>query len=391
MREFRELCASVRFRDDVVSEDHDADAEEYARATIARLNADCLRVTPTLTPELDAAVTAVSEALQLPHVPHTYVTADPTINAAAPITASHQEPIVILTSGLVDLLTAAELRFPIAHELGHTGLRHQHNRSREPHGGSELQTLQEFARQRSAELSADRVALVATASLFTAAGVMIKTASGLSSEHVRLDIDSFLAQLEREGTAVDRSWELQATHPMLPLRLRALVKFSESDVYAQLTGTGQLGRPLAEVDAEIAGWLAELGSGALADMEAKRATLAAAWALVMIIAQAGVPAGQLAAASKGVLEGDHVAKAIRFCASFGREKSEAKLESALADLRKGSVESARRFAGDVRAVLEAMSLSPEETPIWKRLRSFAEEQGCLAELRRPEPPQGWGS
>lgn len=382
MLEFRELCARVRFRDDVIVEDFNADAQEFARATIARLNADSLRVTPTLTPDLYRAVEAVSQALGLPHVPHTYVTADPAINAAAPMTAAHQEPIVILTSGLVELLTAAELRFPIAHELGHTGLRHQHDRR--PEGsGSELQNLQQLAKQRCAELSADRVAMIATASLFSAAGVMIKTASGLSSEHVRLDIDGFLAQLEREGTAVDRSWELTTTHPMLPLRLRALVKFAESDVYVQLTGTGQRGRPLAEVDAEIAGWLADLGSGALADMEKRRATLAAVWALVMIIAQAGVPAGVLAAASRDVIEGDHMAKAIRFCASFGRDKTEEKLDAALADLRASSTESSLLFASHLRTVLGAMALSPDETPIWERLQAFAEEQGFATELSLP--------
>lgn len=379
MRDFRELCLAVRFRDDVVSEDHAAGAQEHARQILARLDADSLRVTPTLTPDLYRAVEAVTEALGLAAVPHTYVTADPAINAAAPLTASHQEPIVILTSGLVELLTPAELRFPIAHELGHTGLRHQHN-LRPEEGASELQRLQQFARQRCAELSADRVAMVATASLYSAAGVMIKTASGLSSDHVRLDIDGFLAQLEREGTAVDRSWELQATHPMLPLRLRALVKFVESDVYARLTGTGQRGRSLAEVDAEIAGWLAELGSGALAEMENTRATLAAVWALVMIVAQAGVPAGKLMSAGRDLVDGDQLAKAIRFCASFGRDKSEEKLEGALADLRVGSIDSRRRFARSLKSVLAAMQLSPEHTAIWGRLLAFARDEGVEPEL-----------
>ena len=380
MHEFRQLCKQVRYRDDVLSEDSNADAQTYARVAIAKLNADSLRVTPTLTPDLYKAVEAVAKSLHLETVPHTYVTADPAINAAAPITADHQEPIVILTSGLVELLSAAELRFPIAHELGHTGLRHQHNK-RPEEGLSELQTLQQFARQRCAELSADRVAMIATASLFSAAGVMIKTASGLSSEHVRLDIDGFLAQLEREGTSVDRSWELETTHPMLPLRLRALVKFAESDVYAKLTGTGQRGRPLAEVDDEIASWLAELGSGALAEMERARARMAAVWSLVMIIAQAKVPAGRLAAAAKGVIEGDHLAKAIRFCANFGRDKAEEKLSVALADLRVGSGDAHRLFASHLRDVLGAIPLSPIETPIWKQIQEFALEQGMTLDIK----------
>jgi hypothetical protein len=380
MDEFRALCASVRFHDDVESADRHAAAEEHGRQVIARLNADSLRVTPTLTPELYRAVEAVAGALRLPHVPRAYVTSDPNINAAAPLTADHMEPIVILTSGLVELLTAAELRFPIAHELGHTGLRHQHSRRATNEGGSELQTLQEYARQRAAEISADRVAMIASGSLFTAANVMIKTASGLRSEHVRLDVDGFLAQIEREGATVDREWELHATHPMLPMRLSALLKFSESDVYLRLTGTGQRGRPLAEVDAEVSAALADLGHGALAEMEARRATLAATWALVMIIAQAEVPAGKLAAAARGLLDREQTAKAIRFCASFGRDKTEERLEAALADLERSSRGSVRHFATSLRAVLTAMSLSPEDTAIWKRLRRFATAQGCEAEL-----------
>jgi len=385
MDEFRALCTSVRFHDDVGSEESAAAAAEHGRQTIARLNADSLRVTPTLTPEIYRAVEAVAKALKLRNVPRAYVTADPSINAAAPLVADDQDPILMMTSGLVELLSAAELRFPIAHELGHTGLRHQHDRVSGPPGSdgkTELQTLQDYARQRAAELSADRVGMIATGSLFTAAGVMIKTASGLSSEHVRLDVDGFLKQLEREGAVnVDREWELHTSHPMLPMRLRALVKFSESDVYLKLTGTGQRGRPLKEVDAEVASWLAELGHGALATMEARRAMLAAVWAMILLIAQAGVPAGKFLAGAKDVLDTEQTKKAIRFTAEFGRPKAVEKLNSALGDLDVSSKETQRKWAENVRTVLNNMALSPEHTEIWPRLVEFATEHGCDAQLR----------
>src|SRR5690349_9944365 len=58
----------------------------------------------------------VGATLDAPRLPEMFVRADPTLNA---MTIGMDKPIIVLNSGLVDLLDEEELRFVIAHELGH--------------------------------------------------------------------------------------------------------------------------------------------------------------------------------------------------------------------------------------------------------------------------------
>ena len=76
-----------------------------------------------LGPGLDRAVPAPVRTaagrlpiLDLPEVPELFISQDPIPNA---MTLGSDKPFIVITTGLVDLLDAEEIRFVIGHELGH--------------------------------------------------------------------------------------------------------------------------------------------------------------------------------------------------------------------------------------------------------------------------------
>ena len=54
--------------------------------------------------------------LDLPAVPELFVTQNPLVNAMA---LGSDSPFIVITTGMVDLYDAEEIRFAIGHELGH--------------------------------------------------------------------------------------------------------------------------------------------------------------------------------------------------------------------------------------------------------------------------------
>jgi len=74
-----------------------------------------LRVTDRMFPRLHRYLGWGCRILDLP-TPELYVTQDPRPNA---FTYGHKNPFIVITSGLIDMLTDEELAFVIGHELGH--------------------------------------------------------------------------------------------------------------------------------------------------------------------------------------------------------------------------------------------------------------------------------
>src|ERR1700753_754221 len=54
--------------------------------------------------------------LDLPVIPELYISQDPAVNA---MTLGTDNPFIVITTGMVDLFDAEEIRFAIGHELGH--------------------------------------------------------------------------------------------------------------------------------------------------------------------------------------------------------------------------------------------------------------------------------
>lgn len=357
--EFERLCHRLRFPLDTPGEHHSEDSH-YLPEFVARVRSSGLQVMPTTVPGVAQAVSAVAKGLHVAREPEVYIVADSEPNAFVPPLSSDRRPIVVLNSGLVSLLSLNELMFAVAHELAHLGLRHTF-REPVPRPTSEFQALQIRSIQRYAEISADRVALTCTRSVFVAARVMLQLASGLPSEHLGLDIDAFIRQIDREPGEISREWELALSHPSMPFRLWALLRFSHSDVYAESTHQGGDGAPIGEIDQQISSRLAEMGDGRLTEMEANLYQVSLVWAgTAMVMDDDIIEDTEITALER--LVGEELAeKAITFARSNGRDAVLTKLADSLSKASATSLATRRRLDQAVQAFAMSLDLDLRST------------------------------
>ena len=330
---FALLCDGLRF-----SEDKSRGAEDANRPRVgfhdylARTRSEGLRISPTLTPKLYEMIDTAKYQLELQNTLEAFVMADPQPNAFAPMFGNADHLVMVFTSGLIDLMEPTELLFVIGHELGHLGLNHVPFNPQEDYE-SEFEALKHRSLARCSEISADRVGLVAARSLFVAASVMVKLASGLNSRHITLDVNSFLTQLQQHPEEINCDWELELLYPSLPLRLWSLIQFSKSDTYLQYAGSGSNGINLKEIDKNISARLNNLGSGKLNKMHQRRFDMTITWMGAALVFEDGVIEEQEEYYLKKLVGETLAQKALTFAENQGISAVYSKLETSLNELR----------------------------------------------------------
>jgi Zn-dependent protease with chaperone function len=208
----------------------------------------------------------VARTLDAEELPEMFVSANPVPNA---LTIGMNKPFVVLNSGLVDLLDEEEMRFVIAHELGHAISGHAVYQtllqrlltlsgvlSAVPLGGlgfrAIVAALYEWSRK--AELSADRAGLLATQDPATAFRVHMKLASGGHLDD--LDPTSFFAQGQEYEDSDLRDSVLKLllienrTHPFAVVRASELRRWVDSGEYTRILG-GDYPRRADDADAKV--------------------------------------------------------------------------------------------------------------------------------------------
>ncbi|MFB7666246.1 M48 family metallopeptidase [Kitasatospora sp. NPDC056138] len=202
-------------------------------------------------PELHAMVRDAAYVLDLDRVPDLYVTQDPAVNAMC---IGLDTPIIVVTSGLVELLDEEELRAVIGHEVGHAMSGHAVYRTMLlvltniatriawlPLGNlaitAVITALKEWFRK--AELSCDRAGLLAGQDLQASMRGLMKLAGGHNL--AEMNVDAFLEQAdeyERAGDLRDGVLKLlqvlPQTHPFAVVRVAKLKKWAESDEYRSI-------------------------------------------------------------------------------------------------------------------------------------------------------------
>jgi len=212
------------------------------------LLATAVRLTASMAPDLHRDVDAARRSLEIETALEIYVIPSPVYNAAA-VRPERGRMFVLFSSALLEAFDGAELRFVIGHELGH----HLFDHHDIPVGvllegglpGSPGLALELFAWQRYAEISCDRAGIVCAGGLAPAASSLLKLASGLRGDRVKLDVQAFLDQvpdLREEADRLARADEPAradwfSTHPFSPLRLQAAQLFARSEVMVE-GGTG---------------------------------------------------------------------------------------------------------------------------------------------------------
>ena len=210
-------------------------------------------VGPTQLPHVHKLVLDASAVLDI-DPPQLYIRQSSQPNAYT-LAISGREPVIVVHTALVELMTAAELQAVIAHEMGHLKC---------DHGvwltvanlltlGAEIAPLMPaFVADnlrdslmrwvRAAELSCDRAALLVAGDPRVVVSVLMKLSGGCPKLSGQLNVDAFLDQARRydDESSSPLGWYLrnaqtrQLTHPLPVARAREIDEWARSEEFARL-------------------------------------------------------------------------------------------------------------------------------------------------------------
>jgi len=196
-----------------------------------------VRVSPRQFPELYDLAAKAAERLSHPQVP-VYVKRASEMNIYT--VGLWQQPIIVLTSSLVDQMEPDNLQFFIGREIGHVAAGHIWLRTLLKPLGADVPVFGKLLNSvvfgdwiNRTEFTADRAGFIACRSLTTAVSTMLKFGIGVRLFE-KLDIKEFLAQINEVSNVRGHLTEIVAEQPYLTQRVRSLVRFSLSERYRSL-------------------------------------------------------------------------------------------------------------------------------------------------------------
>ncbi|MEU7640991.1 MULTISPECIES: M48 family metallopeptidase [unclassified Streptomyces] len=212
---------------------------------------DSVRVGDQQFAHLHAMLRDACYVLDLEKVPPMYVNQDPQPNAMC---IGLDEPIIVVTTGLVELLDEEEMRAVIGHEVGHALSGHAVYRTILlfltnlatkvawiPLGNVAVMAIVTALREwfRKSELSADRAGLLVGQDLQASMRGLMKLAGG---NHLHeMNVDAFLKQAEEYESGGDLRDSvlkilnvLPRSHPFTTVRAAELKKWAESRDYQRI-------------------------------------------------------------------------------------------------------------------------------------------------------------
>ena len=220
----QELAEKIRYSGDTLRRTTDGDSSRNERI-LNQFYLNGLRISSLVTPTLAKALESVCQRLKIPKgIVEAFVYVSPDFQAEC-YAGSTSNCVLQFSSSLVDLLDDQEFEFVAGHELGHFLLGHGIVKTE-----SQNESLEYYIEQRRQEISADRIGLMACQSLETAIRALMKTVSGLSSEHLRFDVGAFISQL-RDAPEATNEYGHFASHPSSLIRCRSLLWFSLNDFF----------------------------------------------------------------------------------------------------------------------------------------------------------------
>jgi len=221
-----------------------------------QLQGSNLKVTADAFPQLHQMLADVCNTLDVPRLPELYIGGGSELNA---FTAGVANPIVVVNAGAIDQLDDDELRFVLAHEVGHIKSGHvlyyqiasllpviSEVIGNATFGLGELlgATLQTglLHWQRKSEHTADRAGLLAVQDLQVALSTLMKLAGLPQRFRNDVNVDDFVAQA-REFDALDSdkmSWlhkwlsVVGQTHPWTVLRAKECLAWVDDGGYERV-------------------------------------------------------------------------------------------------------------------------------------------------------------
>ncbi len=240
---------------------HEAKVEKSGNYYKYLLEGHSFKLRDNLLPGLHKPFKDVLEVLKFTEPVEFYISNAPDFNASASSSQEEGEPhLVNLNSGLVNALDEDELRFVIGHELGHIISKNIDIKSIidfvfPNYEGIPLLLYNKIALwDKLSELTADRFGLIACGDPQKCVSAFFKMSSGLGLERFHLNFETFLEENEKllESIKAENTINV-ASHPMNPIRIKALEYFSDSKLYKSV----KEGAPI-EVDEELMKQMGEL-------------------------------------------------------------------------------------------------------------------------------------
>jgi len=254
-----ELMTTYRVADYL--ETYEENRRQIDHGVRERLLKEGIRLSERLSPRIYRVFGDVCSALNLETQAEVFCLPSPEVNAFAMMDVRKETTysLVGVTAPALERLEDAELRSILGHELGH--ILFGNNRlaaliSTDAANPSVtvLPALGEslYLRWRKkAEISADRVSVLASRDFKATATSLLKATFGLSERNLNLDVEALVNQVDEIRGRPELMEEVFASHPLLPIRLKAVELFSRS-AKAQRAGYPVEGTPLADDELERA-------------------------------------------------------------------------------------------------------------------------------------------
>lgn len=217
----------------------------YERAYRQMFLGNSVRIGPDQLPQIWKSYLHVLDTLDMPQQYELYISQTPLANA---FTFGSQEPVIVLNSGLIELLDESQIQSVLAHEVGHILSDHVMYRTALmillqlgqmarlpifvglPIVAIQMALLEWF---RAAELSCDRAATLVVRDPLIICRTMMNLAGGSTSQ--KLNLDAFIKQAmeyEEWDDNFDKAsrffLEIGVTHPFPVRRVSQLMKWVQS-------------------------------------------------------------------------------------------------------------------------------------------------------------------
>ena len=202
----------------------------------ASMLAHSVKISKELFPTIDRSINQALEKLKIDNKDQNinfHIQPNSEANAYCRVVPFTNIVDIVINSRLVELLEEKEISYVIGHELAHYLYKH----FLYPHSSfayTKLEYTNLIHLQKSAEISADRLGLIACDDIKLTLQAMLKFATGLPSKYINFNFEAYLEQLKELKTIKNNRSQLYSTHPSFLNRIQSLIWFSKSDIYKDL-------------------------------------------------------------------------------------------------------------------------------------------------------------
>lgn len=250
------------------------------------LEGHSFKVTEKMSPKLFELFQSVKRKLNYRKPIDFYITNSAELNAFALTRPDENDADIInLNSALVSMFDDDELRFVVGHEIGHLITRYARVVKLINFVFPEAEKMPIILAhkielwQKVSELTADRFGYIASPSVEKCVSGFFKMASGLNTDRIDFDYKAYIADNEKILEYFSQNRNI-FTHPVNPLRIKAITLFSESNLYEDFTNENEF-TPDDKLNAEMDKLIAILQTISSSPMDAYRKQFLASAGLIM--------------------------------------------------------------------------------------------------------------